>query len=281
MNILWLNDYTIKEVPAGGAEITDSYVIQAGRILGHDINVVRPDLYKAELLNNVDLVIFSNNFDFHDNTKSYIFKNKPYIVYSHDIGRWGDVVRRQPDMFKNAKASIFLSPGHRDYFSKYLVNAKNIFCVPPHIPLDFYNSGKLRKSGVLYAGNVHTGKGLENVIKIARKNREINFDFCFHRGQQNLLSEIKSLMNCKLVGFVPKEQIMNTYNSYQYFIHLPVMYECFGRAIIEALFCGCKVIHNKNIGAFSYGGDPDLLRKMTIDSHFEFWRVLERAGIIS
>ena len=278
--ILWLADFTVKEVPAGGAEITDSYVIQAGRALGYDITVVRPDVYKREMLEDTELVILSNNFDFSDSMKGPIIMGQKYVAYSHDVGRWGDVLRRHPLLFEKAQANIFLSPGHRDKFLPYLKKANQVICVPPHIPLGFYDKGLNRKHRVMYAGTLYDGKGLGNIIKMAKKNPDLMFDFYYKCSQQHIVSQLKELSNCNLVGFVPKECLSEKYNLYEYFIHLPQMYECFGRAITEAYLCGCKIIVNDNIGAFSYPWSYTEFRKRTLGAHFFFWEELKRLHLV-
>lgn len=274
MRILWLADYTTREVPAGGAEITDSHIIGAGLSLGYEISVVRPNQYVRGQEKTVDLVILSNNFEFADDVRAKIIKTVPYAAYSHDIGRWGDVVRRNPTIFENAKASIFLSPGHRDKFKKYLSGATNIFCVPPHIPACFYDRGLERQERIVYAGNLYDGKGLHNLIGFISSNPKVCVDFYYKRHSSGILSQLKSNRRCHLKGYIPAEELYMIFNQYRYFVHLPREYEAFGRAVAEAYLSGCGLIVNDKIGALSYGWDQRQFREETLYAHYRFWDII-------
>jgi len=273
--ILWLVDFTTTEVPAGGAEITDSYVIQAGRTLGLDITIVRPASLRSDILFNADLVILSNCYDFPTPALQRVQETKPYVVYLHDSGRWLSVVKNIPDLLIRSKVSIFLSPLHRDCFKTFLGIDDNILLIPPHIPPNFYDAGEDRDNKILFVGNIHDGKGVKSIIEYAKNNQQTHIDFYFNRSQGPLLSQLKGLSNCNLVGFVPKEVIFNNYNKYAYFIHIPQHFEAFGRSVAEAFLCGCKLIVNERVGALSYGWDYATFRQKTLNSHFDFWKKLE------
>lgn len=272
--ILWLCDYTNVEVPAGGAEITDSYIIEAGRQKGYQITVARPCSLRSNLLANSDLVIFSNCYEFPKPARNRVMQEKPYVVYSHDSGRWMDVVKSHPDMMKNTLGTIFLSPLHRDCFKKYLKYADNVLLVPPHIPLEFFDRGQERVNKIMFVGNLHDGKGLPEIIDYARKHKEMIFDFYYQRASGIWTKQLQQLRNCNLIGYVPKESIYNNYNRYKYFIHIPRHYEAFGRAVGEAYLCGCELIVNNKVGAISYGWDYRTFREQTMRAHFIFWEEL-------
>lgn len=273
--VLWLTDYTTKEVPAGGAEITDSWILKAARISNLNVDVIRPVDLRTDILDKADLIIFSNNYEFKETTRNEVMRRKPYIAYSHDSGRWMDVLKQHPDMFNNALGSIFLSPLHRDTFNNYLATAKNVFCIPPHITLDFQDKGLSRENKIMFVGNIHDGKGIPDIIKFAKSHKNIHIDFYYNRGQGNYISELRSLKNCHMVGYVPKEQIYENYNKYKYFIHIPRHYESFGRAVGEAFLSGCNIIVNDNVGACSYGWDYKTFRENTMKSHFLFWETIQ------
>lgn len=273
--ILWLADFTTVEVPAGGAEITDSYVIQAGKDLGYEIKVCTPSQIHSSDVSWCDVVVFSNNFEFPHTVRKRLMDTKPYIAYSHDSGRWLSIAKKHPDFFQRALASIFLSPLHRDQFKKFLTKAKNVICVPPYIPYYFYDKGEDRNRKVIYAGNIHEGKGIDDVLKFAKENPNMIIDFYYQRHSGGLLRALKERRNCNLVGFVPKEKIFKKYNQYSYFIHVPKCYEAFGRAVAEAYLCGCKVIINDRVGAFSYDWDYKAMRYNTLHADKAFWWKLQ------
>jgi glycosyltransferase involved in cell wall biosynthesis len=276
--ILWLTDYTVAEVSAGGAEITDSYVIQAGKQLGYDIQVCRPCDLRSNVLDKSDLVIFSNCYEFPQPARQRIMAEKPYVVYSHDSGRWIRVLEKNQDMIKNAEAAVFLSPLHRDCFKKFISEEDNILLVPPHIPYTFYDNGQKRVNKIMFVGNIHQGKGVDDIINYAKKHPELIFDFYYKRNCGILLRQLRALKNCNLIGYVPKEGIYNNYNKYAYFIHIPVHQESFGRAVGEAYLCGCKLIVNERVGAMSYGWDYKTFREKTMRAHFLFWEELGKIG---
>jgi glycosyltransferase involved in cell wall biosynthesis len=153
------------------------------------------------------------------------------------------------------------------YFSE---NTHNIL-VPPHVPIDFYDKGLQRLNKIMFAGNIHEGKGILEIIDYAKNNPQIIFDFYFQRGSPHLLTQLKKLPNCNLVGYVEKEKIFENYNKYEYFIHIPSHKEAFGRAVAEALLCGCKLISNSKIGVLSYNWSYDELRKNTLLGNYLFW----------
>ena len=57
------------------------------------------------------------------------------------------------------------------------------------------------------------------------------------------------------------------------FIHLPLAFESEGRAVIEAVLCGCKVFANAHVGVTSVPGwdDPDVLRKLVAEAPRVYW----------
>lgn len=274
-NILWLVDYTVKEVPAGGAEITDDHVIRAGEELGYNINVIRPNSLRSNVLSKADIVVFSNCYEFPNPAKRKVMEEKPYIVYSHDSGRWSHVLKDNPDMMKNSLATIFLSPLHRDCFSKYLTEVNNTLLIPPHIPYTFFDKGEERVNKIMFVGNIHEGKGIYQIIDYAKDNPKLIFDFYYKRSSQKAFHQLKKLKNCNLVGYVPKEKIHENYNIYKYFIHIPVHQESFGRAVGEAYLSGCDLIVNDRVGALSYGWTYKEFREKTLNAHYLFWEKLE------
>lgn len=276
IKILWLTDYTVREVPAGGAEITDSWILKAARISGYSVDVCRPVELKSNNLEEADLVIFSNNYEFPKAARDRIMETKPYIVYSHDSGRWMDVFKTHPDMCKNAVGTIFLSPLHQKSLEKFLTGAKNVVCVPPHIPLEFHDKGQSRENKIMFVGNIHDGKGIPEVMKFAKEHPGIHLDFYYQRGQNHFIAELKRIRNCHMVGYVPREVIYENYNRYKYFIHIPRHSESFGRAVGEAYLSGCQLIVNQKVGACSYNWDYRTFREMTANAHFLFWEQVEK-----
>jgi len=126
----------------------------------------------------------------------------------------------------------------------------------------------------MFVGNLHDGKGVIQIIEYAKKNPSVVFDFYYARSADYLVRQLKSLPNCNLIGFVPKEKIYENYNKYEYFIHIPMHFESFGRAVGEAYLSGCKLLVNDRVGALSYGWDYKTFRRETLVSNFTFWNNL-------
>ncbi len=273
--ILWITDHTTEDVPAGGAEITDSYIISAAKELGYTIEVCLSRRLRSYMLSENDIIILSNCYDVYRSVRDKIMQEKQYIIYSHDSGRWMSVMKENPELMKYSLINIFLSPLHRDCFTKYFNSYNDTLLVSPHIPFTFIDKGEKRLNRIMYAGNIHDGKGLNNIIEFAKNNKDINIDFYSNRGASYLKSELKRLKNCHLKGYIKKEEMADYYNKYKYFVHLPKDIEAFGRAVGEAILCGCKVISNSKIGALSYNWDYKNFRINTLYAHYYFWNELE------
>jgi glycosyltransferase involved in cell wall biosynthesis len=142
--------------------------------------------------------------------------------------------------------------------------------------MDFFDQGNTRLNKVMFVGNLHEGKGIPQIIKYAKDNPSVIFDFYYKRACAGLKSQLKTLNNCNLVGYVPKEQIFENYNKYKYFIHIPNHQESFGRAVGEAFLSGCNLITNDRVGALSYGWDYREFRENTLYSNYLFWEKLEK-----
>lgn len=274
--ILWLCDHTAEDTPAGGAEITDSHILGAGTSMGYRINVCRPQHLTKDQIDAADLVIFSNCYEFPDTVRNLIINQKPYIVYSHDSSRWMQVFKRHPNMLAGSLLNVFLSPLHRDCFHSLMPSGVPTECIPPHLPINFRDLGYSRINRVMFAGNIHSGKGVFHISDYAIKHPGVYFDFYYNVAESGALRTLKGIPNCNLVGFVPKEEIFENYNKYKYFIHIPQCHEAFGRAVSEAFLCGCNLIVNKKIGAFSYGWNYKEFREKTLFSHYSFWETLEK-----
>jgi len=273
--ILWIADHTTEDVPAGGAEITDSHIIDAGKDLGYNITVCQSKALRSCMLKENDIVLFSNCYDVYKSARDRIINSKNYIVYSHDSGRWIHVLKENSDMMKESLINIFLSPLHRDQFKRYLYKRKDSLLVSPHLAMNFFDRGEERLNRIMFVGNIHEGKGLLNIIEFAKNNKDINIDFYSNRGASHLTRQLKCLKNCNLKGYIPQDKIAEYYNKYKYFIHLPKDEEAFGRAVGEAILCGCKVIANNKIGVLSYDWDYKTLRQNTLYAHYYFWNELQ------
>lgn len=277
LKIIWLNDFTRTEIPTGGAEITDSHVIAAGREMGHTITVCRPHDFMPRMLRDTDLIVFSNNFNFPTQLRLELMHMKPYVSFVHDCGRWALIAKRHPYIFEKGLATVFLSPGHQAWFKDYLKDAKNVFAIPPHLLESFCDYGKERSDRLVYVGNLHEGKGLLNILEFAKNNPSVEVDFFYGRTSDSTLKRVQAVKNCHLMGTISRENLPGKLNEYAAFIHLPVEYEAFGRAVGEATLCGCQIIGNDKIGALTYNVTAEELREITLRPHYLFWEKIQES----
>jgi len=69
---------------------------------------------------------------------------------------------------------------------------------------------------------------------------------------------------------VPAEEMPELYNRYQAVVVDPVMLHAFGRVVVEAMACGCRVLASERVGAFSWD-DPIAACREAND---RFWDML-------
>lgn len=69
---------------------------------------------------------------------------------------------------------------------------------------------------------------------------------------------------------VPFDQMPALYNRYRAVVVDPVMFHAFGRVVVEALACGCRVLASERVGALSW---PDPVRASQ-EANAQFWQVL-------
>jgi len=277
--ILWISDFDLRDRPAGGAEITNDFMIQEGRKRGHEINIAIHNEYNfiKSKVRQHDLVIL-NNIDFFEKNHLIELTRKKFIWFLHDtLGNYR-VYRKMKFIYDNALIRIFLSPLHAYFFNR--LNPKPYYCVPPHIPESFFKlSFTKRKRAVLYAGNLWNGiKNVNEIYEIAKANPHIEFHFYYHRFKDSTLQAGKKIKNCKFFGYIEKEKIPELFKQYEYFIHIPSGIEAFGRSIGEAFASRCKIITNENVGAFSYPCKDNYneFKKMVLNSPNLFWDIIEK-----
>ncbi len=76
---------------------------------------------------------------------------------------------------------------------------------------------------------------------------------------------------------VAHEDMPRLYNEYQAVVVDPVMYHAFGRVVVEAMACGCKVLASERVGAMSWWNP----RRACSKANERFWRMVlnERRGV--
>ncbi len=277
--IVWIADYNELE-HSGGAQQTNRFLIDYGRNLGFYIieancrDLKRFGLPKGDfyILNNISL-IWRNAHD----AVIEIIKNRKYIRYEHDY-LWTASIDVEL-VFRNALATIFLSPAHRKEHEKRRIFPSVVHLQPSPVDLKKFKikKRKRKKNSVLYAGGIAPHKGLDRVIEYARTSPHLKFTI-IGWVEQEYDKRISLPFNCTIAEKAPHEKMPDILNQYEYFIHLPNWIEPFGRAPLEAYLCGCKlIVDTAKIGLFSYPWDfsnYDTIVKEMEEAPKRFWQFI-------
>ena len=69
---------------------------------------------------------------------------------------------------------------------------------------------------------------------------------------------------------IPYSEMPAVYNRYQAVVVDPFMFHAFGRVVVEAMACGCKVIGSNRVGALSWEDPLEACRR----SNSDFWAMI-------
>ena len=273
--IAWVADYFKNDRP-GGAQLTNLAIIEKGQKLGYAIDRINTTDILKEDFKKYDLLVVNNIRMSTKEDRDLIIKF-PYIRFEHDYLDYfldKDEVKK---MFGNSLANIFLSPLHLKQNQTYCKDNNNYYIPSPIDPKLFYKKST-PKSGVMWAGELGRHKGLDNVADWATKNKT-GVDIYGWIGDESLLTMVKehSFLNYK--GQLSHQEMRVKLREYESFIHLPVWYEPFGRAVMEAYLSGCKLITNNKVGAMSFDWDYDNyeeVKKNLESSPDLFWEIIKK-----
>ena len=75
-----------------------------------------------------------------------------------------------------------------------------------------------------------------------------------------------------------RSEVLRLMAMAEVFVHLPLSFESEGRAVMEAVLSGCRIVSNKNVGLVSVDGwdDPKKLREMVDEAGVKFWELVCR-----
>lgn len=249
----------------GGGQLNDRAKIEEGIKRGHKINVVTPQNINQQNI-DCDLLIISNHVSFPKEIMNQLCSKYPYVFYHKDYNFYpyrlyfykGEECKKFPDkgwwsrLYNNAKGHIWLSPLHRDHFL-YIFPELEKFksCIPSSIDTEMFKpvEGVERKQNtVIGINSLAEFKGRYNVYNYCLAHPEMQFTFVGEGPEINL-------PNVNYIAFVRNEDLPKLYSQFEYAIALNCTSEPFGRVLVEARLCGCKIITNELYGAFSY---PDM-----------------------
>ena len=276
MKIIWVADNSIKDHP-GGAQITNNLMIEFGRKLGYTIlewtknggETFEESKHDLFIINNINELYIKNKAIFED-----IVENKTFVRYVHDYD-W--VYGTIPEtfiakMFSKSKINIFLSPLHFKRTKMTGLPIDNHAIIPPQISLRAQSGGTRRSNFVIYTGGIATHKGITNIINYALLNPHLTFHLYGWVENSSIVKRLPN--NVKVFEPIKHDGIYARLRDYEYFIHLPLWNEPFGRSVAEAYLAGCKLITNGKVGFQSFDwnySDTNMVANKLAMSPNVFW----------
>jgi len=175
-------------------------------------------------------------------------------------------------LLKNASGVNVVSEGFPEYFQEKGIDTSNWSFFPNGVDKEFIgslNNKKLNKDGIktiLYAGNIGSGQGLENILPEAAKQLEGSFLFQIigdGNSQDNLINQItlKDVKNIEIIQPIERIKLIEYYeNADILFLHLndiPALhrvlpskifeYAAFNKPIVAGLSGYSEKFMNENI----------------------------------
>ena len=259
MRVLFVSDLTLERNKVGGAQLSNSFIVERGKQLGHEI--VEHDYGSSivDFLSTYDLLI-SSNLEVISNRSpeklNFILKHPNHVRIEHDSCSYLQQETRK-SLFKSSKKNFFLSKYHISFFRElYGDFFENIEIVYDPIDTDIFSLKDTPKIyDVVYCGYIHPLKGSDNLIKFARNNPDRTLDvfgWSSTQSPDDLKKYFQTESNINYRGVVEHEEIASVFQQSKALFHNPLVREPFCRMVAEALLCGVEeLIGDKNkIGSY-------------------------------
>ena len=259
MRVLFVSDLTLERNKVGGAQLSNSFIVERGKQLGHEI--VEHDYGSSivDFLSTYDLLISSNLEAISNRSPeklNFILKHPNHVRIEHDSCSYLQEETRK-SLFKSSKKNFFLSKYHISFFRElYGDFFENIEIVYDPIDTDIFSLKDTPKIyDVVYCGYIHPLKGSDNLIKFARNNPDRTLDIFGWSSTQtpdDLKKYFQTESNVNYRGVVEHEEIASVFQQSKAIFHNPLVREPFCRMVAEALLCGVEeLIGDKNkIGSY-------------------------------
>ena len=279
MKVLWIADFGLQH-NIGGAQRTDSFVIQEGINRGHEIVFLNYDTPSDVLNDTYDLVVTGNLETISQRRPDvfqYLLNHPNHVRFEHDSNSYLSQDARKA-LFNSTKKTIFLSEFHHQTFVQLYGNIfKNVEIVRPFIDSKvFYDFQQEREEKTLYVGFFHFLKGTVKFLDFVINNPDKKF-IVAGWGNKGFEDHIKYLHNVEYIGKVDHGEMPKLLNKYKTMYYHPEKFEPFCRSVGEAIMCGMQLDVSDNIGAFhdlqKYGIEE--LRQMCSDSPKIWWNKVE------
>lgn len=272
MKVAWIADFDLNDHP-GGAQQTNDVMIKYGLSIGHTIDVIKPNVFATTDFSKYDLIILNNITLFDKNKILQLCKTYKVIRYDHDIL----AATLFPQIYKAVIKTIFLSPLHKDQAFAIGKTSGAFECVPSPIKDDIFcinTEVKREPNSVMWSGGLTPGKGLDEFEEYIKSNPDKKFYVAGWGDSQRF----KKYENVTCLGQLTHKDLAEWYQKSEYFYHKPNWLDAFGRSVMEAYLCGCKLITNNNVGAMSYGWNLDDYEFIKGELHSEpkLWDIIEK-----
>jgi glycosyltransferase involved in cell wall biosynthesis len=256
MNILFICDFSISQ-GSGGAEISNSILINEGRKIGHSITEFTAHSSPILLLQKYDLVISSNfcALNYIDSNRfiyNFIINHPNHVRLEHDSCMYFSNEDRRK-LFNSSKKNFFLTNFHIDFFKEFYGDYfGNVEIVYDPIDVDrFVNLECEKIYDIVYCGFLSDLKGANNLIKFAEENKDRHITIFGWSEDNSIINKIKNTNNISLNEKLPHSEIHKIYQKANYIFHSPKLNEPFCMMVAEALLCGCSFIGNADkIGSY-------------------------------
>ena len=259
MRVLFVSDLTLERNKVGGAQLSNSFIVERGKQLGHEIVEHDYESSIVDFLSTYDLLI-SSNLEVISNRSpeklNFILKHPNHVRIEHDSCSYLQQETRK-SLFKSSKKNFFLSKYHISFFRElYGDFFENIEIVYDPIDTDIFSLKDTPKIyDVVYCGYIHPLKGSDNLIKFARNNPDRTLDvfgWSSTQSPDDLKKYFQTKSNINYRGVVEHEEIASVFQQSKALFHNPLVREPFCRMVAEALLCGVEeLIGDKNkIGSY-------------------------------
>ena len=155
MRVLLISDYSLQHT-SGGAQRSNSIIMEEGRRRGHSINEYNWDSSEIILAHPYDVVISSNLETISTRSPhivSWIISQKNHVRLEHDANRYlPNDLRRA--LFQSCEKAFFLSKFHyKNFVESYGDYFVNVEIVPDPIDAEIFQDLKQeRENKTLYVG---------------------------------------------------------------------------------------------------------------------------------
>ncbi len=222
------------------------------------------------------LDIFAKNFKEWLKTQDYLIVNNPLTLFAVQIffqKKYNQKIitifhsktyseKKIKNILNNMKSFVFLQIAsiYSDEFvfltkeDEAFFNKKIIFNKKPKYNIikngvetkifSIEEDKKYFPKSIIFVGKLTKSKGVEDIIKIAKKMKLFKFTFV---GKGPLEKEIIKQKNCQLKGILTQKEIVKEYRKHSVLI-LPSYSESFPLSIVEAMSSGLYIITSKIYG---------------------------------